>query len=60
MADVVNEREGFGEIGIDPQRARHRARDLRHFQRVRQPVAKMVGEAHGENLGLRLETPERA
>ncbi len=60
MADVVDERESFGEIGIDPQRARHGARDLRNLQRVRQPVAEMVGEARGENLSLRFETAKRA
>ena len=60
VADVVNQSESLGKIGVDSQRARHRARDLRHFQRVREPVAKMVGETHGEDLRLRFEPAKRA
>jgi predicted DNA-binding protein (MmcQ/YjbR family) len=60
MADVVNQREGLGEIGVNPKRARHRTCDLRDFQRVSEPVAEMIGEARRENLGLRLEAPKRA
>jgi len=60
MADVMDQREGLGEICVDPERAPHRARDLRHFQSVSQPVAKMVGKARSENLGLRLKPAKRA
>ena len=31
MADVVNQRQRFGQIGIQIQRARNCARDLRNF-----------------------------
>ena len=58
MADVVNQRERFGEIGIQTQGAGDRTRDLRYFQRVRQAVAKMIGEAGGENLRLSFEPAE--
>ena len=39
---------------------RHGPRDLRDFQRMRQPVAKMIGEAHGEDLRLRFQPAESA
>ena len=35
VADVVNQGEGFHKIGVEAKRGRHRARDLRNFQRVR-------------------------
>ena len=60
MTDVVNQRERLGEIGIQVQRAGHGAGDLRDFECVRQPVAKMIGEARGENLRLRFESAESA
>ena len=60
VADVVHQRQRFGEIGVELERAGDGARNLRHLQRVREPVAKMVGKARGENLRLRFEAPERA
>ena len=60
MADVVDQRERFCQIRIQIQRARNGSRDLRHFDRMRQPVAKMIGVARGENLRLRFQTPESA
>ena len=35
------------------------ARDLRNFNGVREPVAKMVGVAAGENLGLGFQPAKR-
>src|SRR6516162_9144678 len=43
MADVMNQCERLGQIGVEPQRSGDGARDLRNFQRVRQPVAEVVG-----------------
>ncbi len=50
MPDIVHQRESLGEVGIEIERARHRARDLGDFDRVREPVAEMVREARGEDL----------
>src|SRR6266404_4472905 len=58
MADVVDESESFGELGVQAQRGSNGARDLRHFQRVRQAVAEVVGIARGEDLRFGFETPE--
>src|SRR6266850_1324960 len=58
MADVVDESERFGEVRVQTQRGSNGARDLRDFQRVRQPVAEVVGIPRGENLCLRFEAPE--
>src|SRR5208282_5375115 len=60
MADVVDEGKRFGEIGVQLQSARYRARDLCNFQRVREPVAKVIGKASREYLRFRFETAERA
>ena len=60
MADVVHQRERFGEIGIQLERPGHGARNLRHFKRVRQAIAEMIGKARGEDLRLRFEAAESA
>ncbi len=60
MADVVNEREGFGEVGVQAEGAGDGAGDLRDFEGVSEAVAKMVGEAGGEDLRLRFEPAEGA
>jgi hypothetical protein len=48
MADVVGQRQRFGQILVERQDGGHRARDLRHFDGVRQTVAEMVAEARRE------------
>src|SRR5882762_3112613 len=58
MADVVNESESFGELGVQAQRGSDGARDLRDFKSVRQAVAKVVRIARGKNLRFGFETPE--
>ena len=60
MANVMNERERFGEIGVKAQRIRDGARDLRDFKRVRETVAEMVGIARCEDLRLRFEPAKGA
>ena len=60
MPDVVHERERFGKIAIDVQRAGNGAGDLRHFESVREPVAEMIGKTHGENLRFGFQPAERA
>src|SRR5712664_2536951 len=58
MANVVNESESFGELGVQAQSGSDGARDLRDFKSVRQAVAKVVRIERGENLRLGFETPE--
>ncbi len=60
MADVVDERERFGEIGVEAESGGDGAGDLRDFEGVSEAVAKMVGEAGGEDLRFRFETAEGA
>ena len=42
MPDVVGQRQRFGEILIQRQTNRHRARNLRHFDGMCQAIAKVV------------------
>ena len=60
MAEIVREAEAFGEIVIEPQAARHRAGNLRHFQRMRQPRAVVIALMRDEHLRLASQAPERA
>jgi len=60
MADVVDERERFGEIGVEAESGGDGAGDLRDFEGVSEAVAKMVGEAGGEDLRFRFEAAEGA
>ncbi len=60
MADVVYQREGFGKLGVEPQGGGHRAGNLRHFQRVRQTIPEVVGEARSEYLCLGFQAAECA
>ena len=59
MAEVVGERDGLGEIGVEAHRRGERAGDLRHLQRVGQPGAVLVALVGDEHLGLLLQAPER-
>ena len=56
----MNERKRLREIRVKAQRVGHGARDLRDLERVRKPVAEMVGIARRENLRLRFEPAESA
>ena len=60
MANVVNECERFGECGVQAQSGCDGAGDLRNFDGVRQAIAKMIGKAHGENLGLGFQAAKGA
>src|SRR5258708_37476116 len=50
MPDVVYQCQRLGKLGVDSQRGSHRAGNLRHFERVRQTIPKMVGETRGKYL----------
>ncbi len=60
MANIVNQSQRFDQIGIQRKCACNGACDLRHFQGVRQSIAKMVGKAGGEYLGLGFESAKGA
>ena len=60
MADIVDQRERFGEIGIQMQRAGNGAGDLRDFEGVGEAIAEMVGIARGEDLRFGFEAAESA
>src|ERR1700749_4304226 len=42
MAEVVGQRAGLGEVLIEAERARQRAGDLGHLERMGEPVAVMI------------------
>jgi hypothetical protein len=58
VAEVVRQRQRFGEVFVQPQLARQRTGDLRHLYRVRQPRAVMVAGRRKEHLRLVLQAPE--
>ena len=58
MAEVVRQRQRFGEILVEAELAGQRAGDLRHFQRVGQPGAVMIALVEHEHLGLVLQAAE--
>ena len=60
MPDVVRQRQRLRQIFIETQHTGNGARDLRHLNGMRQPVAEMVGEAGREYLGLIFQAAERA
>ena len=59
VAEIMRERQRLGEVLVEPQRARQRAGDLRHLDRMREPRAVMVALVRHEDLRLVLEPPER-
>ena len=58
MADIVGEAQRLGEILVEPQRARHRAADLRDLQAVGQADAEMIAVGRDEHLRLVAEPAE--
>lgn len=60
MADIVNERESLGELRIEAEGGGHRASDLRDFESMGEPIAKMIGVANGKDLRLGFEAAESA
>ena len=58
VADVVNEGEGFGESGIEAERGRDGAGNLRDFDGVGETIAKMIGKSRSEYLGLGFQAAE--
>ena len=59
MAEIVRQRQGLGEVLVEPELARDGAGDLRHFQRMGQPGAVVVAFVKHEDLGLVLQPAKR-
>src|SRR5436305_6611040 len=60
MTDIMHEGQSLGQFTVQPQRYGNGTRDLRHFQRMRQPVTKMIRESRCENLCLRFQPSKSA
>src|SRR5580698_7946851 len=60
MAYVVNQSQGFDHVHVEAELGGNGAGDLRHFERVRQSIAKVVRIAASEDLGLSLEAAKGA
>ena len=58
MAEIVAERDRFGEVIVEPQGPGEGARDLRHLDGVGEAGAEMVALVIDEHLGLVGETAE--
>ena len=52
MADVMDQRQRFGEVTVEFENRRDGAGDLRDFNRVGQTVPEMIGKTGREDLGL--------
>ena len=59
VTEVVAERDRFGKILVEAERPRDRPRDLRDFERVRQPGAVVVALRGDEHLRLVGQAAER-
>ena len=59
VADVVGQGDRFGQVFVQVQRPRDRARDLGDLQRVREPGDEVVADGGDEHLRLVFEAPER-
>ena len=60
VAEIVRQRDRFGQIFVQAQAPRDGARDLRHFDAVGQAGAKQVAFVIDEYLGLVFEAAKRA
>ena len=59
MAEIMGQRQGFGEVLVEPELAGQRPGNLRDFERMGQPGAVMVALMEHENLRLVLQAAER-
>ena len=60
VTNVVYESQRFREICVEFERFRDSAGDLRNLDRVREPVAEMIGITRRENLSLGFEAAKRS
>jgi hypothetical protein len=59
MPEVVRQRQRLRQVLVEPELPRHRARDLRHLEAVRQPCAVVIALVVDEHLRLVDQPPER-
>ena len=59
VPEVVAERDRLGQLLVQPQHLRDRARDLRDLERVRQARAVVIAGRREEHLRLVLQPAER-
>ena len=59
MPKVMPKRDRLGQVFVEPQGARHCARDLRDLERMRQAGAVVVALGRDEHLRLVGKPPER-
>ena len=59
VPQVVPERDGLGQVLVQPERPRDGARDLRHLERVGEPGAEVVALGGQEHLRLMRQASER-
>ena len=60
MPEIVRQCDRFREVLVQRQRARNRAADRGHLNRMRQPRAEMIAGAIEENLRIIFQAPKRA
>jgi hypothetical protein len=58
MPDVVHQRQRLNQVDVKLERLRYSPRNLCDFERMRQPVAEVIGVAARENLRFRFEPPK--
>src|SRR6266436_10140875 len=59
VPDVMHQSQRLSEIGIEPERSRHGARNLGHFQRMCETIAKVIGIPRSEDLRFCFQAPKR-
>jgi len=58
MADIVDKSERLGKVRVEAEGRGNCASDLRNFQSVGEPIAKVIGVTNGEHLRLGFEAAE--
>src|SRR5579875_4079205 len=60
MANIVDQSQSLDQIGVEAEGCGNGAADLRDFESMREAIAKMIGEARGEDLRFGFEAAEGA
>jgi len=58
MPDVVDESQRFNQVDVEPELSSNGPRDLGHFQRMSEAIAKMIGMPKCEDLRFIFEPAE--
>jgi hypothetical protein len=59
MAEIMRQRQRFGEVLIEAELPGQSAGDLRHFESMRQPGTVMIAFMEHEDLGFMLQAAKR-